>query len=280
MRVESVESLDDPRVADYRNLRDPALRDERGLFIAEGRLTVKRLFASPRFRARSVFATESGLRGLERDQVAIDDETPVFVAAPGLLNEVVGYRMHRGCLATGERGVAGGPGSPLAEVVRDARRILVLEDLADPDNIGGIFRNALAFGVDAVVLTRRCADPLYRKSIRVSMGAVLALPFTRIPDASESLTLLKDEGFEIIATTTDAAARPFDSFAPIPERVALLFGTEGEGLSATALAAADHRVRIPMARGADSLNVATASGIVLHHFARSHTDRFSGKGAS
>jgi tRNA G18 (ribose-2'-O)-methylase SpoU len=279
VRVESVESLDDPRVADYRNLRDPALRDERGLFIAEGRLTVKRLFASPRFRARSVFATESGLRGLEHDRVTIDDETPVFVATQGLLSEVVGYRMHRGCLATGERGVAGGPGAPLADVVRDARRILVLEDLADPDNIGGIFRNALAFGVDAVVLTQRCADPLYRKSIRVSMGAVLTLPFTRIPDASESLTLLKEQGFEVVATTT-AAARELDSFAPIPERVALLFGTEGEGLSAAALDAADHHVRIPMARGADSLNVATASGIVLHHFARSRPDRFAGEDAS
>jgi len=241
------------------------------------------LFASPRFRARSVFATESGLRGLERDRVAIADDTPVFVAAPKLLHEIVGYRMHRGCLATGERGIAGSLGSSgasLAEVARDARRILVLEDLADPDNIGGIFRNALAFGVDAVLLTQRCADPLYRKAIRVSMGAVLTLPFARIPDASRSLAQLTDLGFEIAALTTDPAARALDAFDPVPERVALLLGSEGEGLSAAALARAEHRVRIPMAPGADSLNVATASGIALHHVARNEPQRRAEPGAS
>jgi len=264
MRVESIEHLDDPRVADYRNVRDADLRVASGAFLAEGRLNVERLLASTRYRARSVFVTDAALRGIESSLARLGDETPVYLASQALMNEIVGYRMHRGCLAAGERGRELALEPLLDGLAPGPRCVLMLEDVSNPDNVGAIFRNALAFGADAAVLTSRCADPLYRKAIRVSMGATLRVPFARAPDAPAVLSRLRVWGFASVALSARSSAQPLAALAPPPERVALLLGAEGHGLSSAAAAAAERCITIPMAAGVDSLNVATAAGIALH----------------
>lgn len=263
MRVEPIERLDDPRVADYRNVRDADLRAASGAFLAEGRLNVERLLSSTRYRARSVFVTAAALRGIEGSLARLGAETPVYLGSPALMNEIVGYRMHRGCLAAGERGGEPGLGALLEGLAPGPRCVLVLEDVSNPDNVGGIFRNALAFAADAAVLTPRCADPLYRKALRVSMGATLRVPFARAVDAADALRRLRTRGFTVLALRAQRAAQPLAALRPVPERVALLLGAEDQGLSPAALAEADHSVTIPMAAGIDSLNVATAAGIAL-----------------
>jgi tRNA G18 (ribose-2'-O)-methylase SpoU len=182
-----------------------------------------------------------------------------------VLSEVVGFRVTRGVLASAQRP---GPSDPV-ELVRDARHVAVLEGLNDFENLGALFRNAAAFGVEAVLLDPRCADPLYRRSVRVSMGHVLRVPFAVLPEPwPASLRLL--DGFTVLAMTPDAAAIALREVEP-PDRWAVLLGAEGPGLSAAALAAADLRVRIPMASGVDSLNVATAAAVAFAHF----TSRFA-----
>lgn len=266
----AIESLDDPRVADYRNVRDADLRVRDGLFIAEGRLNVKRLITVSPYRTRSVFATLAGLRGIEPALARLAAQTPVYVAARPLLYAVVGYAMHRGCLAAGERGPEPELSCLLASLLtgepEHARTLLVLEDVCNSENVGAIFRNALALGADAVVLTRGCVDPLYRRSIRVSMGAALRVPYARAHDGAAALDALTRAGFTSIALTTGGGAVPLARSGAAPHRVALWLGSEGFGLSASVLAQIERRVEIPMAPGADSLNVATASGIALYHF--------------
>ena len=270
IRAVAIESLDDPRVAAYRNVREADLRAREGLFIAEGRLNVKRLLTGSRYRTRSVLVTEVGMRAIQPALERLDGETPVYVAAKPLLSAVVGYAMHRGCLAVGERGPEPELAPFLAQLVaRDparARTLLVLEDVSNPENVGAVFRNALALGADAVVLTRRCVDPLYRRAIRVSMGASLRLPYARSTDATGALGALAGAGFTNVALTTSAGATPIARCGRAPQRLALWLGCEGSGLSDGALAAIERRVAIPMAPGADSLNVATACAIALHHF--------------
>lgn len=263
MRVERVASLDDPRVADYRNVRDADLRGD-AVFLAEGRLNVKRLVTVSRYRTRSVFVTEAGLRGLRESLERLGDDAPVLLGSQRLMNEVVGYDMHRGCLAAGERGVAPDVDGLLAGRGA-ARRVVVLEHVTNPDNVGGVFRNALAFGAGAVVLTRRCADPLYRKSIRVSMGASLRVPFAWAQDGPSALAALRRAGFASVALEADRDAPPLERWAGA-RRLAVWLGGEGEGLSAEVRAGAELRATIPMADGADSLNAAVAAGIALHHF--------------
>jgi tRNA G18 (ribose-2'-O)-methylase SpoU len=264
MRVEPIERLDDPRVADYRNVRDADLCVTSGAFMVEGRLNVERLLGSRRYRARSVFVTAAALRGIEDSLAQLGDETPVYLASQALMNEIVGYRMHRGCLAAGERGREPALESLLDGLAPGPRCVLMLEDVSNPDNVGAIFRNALAFGADAALLTSRCADPLYRKAIRVSMGATLRVPFARAPDAAAALCRLRARGFATVALSAQRSAQPLAALAPPPERVALLLGAEVHGLSSAAAAAAERCVTIPMAAGIDSLNVATAAGIALH----------------
>jgi len=264
MRVEPIVRLDDPRVADYRNVRDANLLAASGAFLAEGRLNVERLLACVRYRARSVFVTDAALRGIEISLARLGDETPVYLASQTLMNEIVGYRMHRGCLAAGERGRELALEPLLDGLAPGPRCVLVLEDVSNPDNVGAIFRNALAFGADAVVLTSRCADPLYRKAIRVSMGATLRVPFARAPDAAAALRRLRARGFATVALSARRSAQSLAALAPPPERVALLLGAEGHGLSPAAAAAVERCITIPMAAGIDSLNVATAAGIALH----------------
>ncbi len=271
VRVEEILSLDDPRVADYRDVKDADLLEKSNLFMTEGRLGVRRLIADSRFRARSVFVTRAALAGLSDVLAKLGDETRIYLASQALLNEVVGYKMHRGCLAAAERGAPLSADEILARCAAGRRLLVVLEDVTNPDNVGSVFRNARAFGADGVLLTPRCTDPLYRKAVRVSMGGTLQLPFARVEGCAPAFEELRKAGFTVVALTPEPGAEPLEEAARRlvrVERVALALGTEAEGLSAAALAAADVRACIAMAPGVDSLNVATASGVALHRFAR------------
>lgn len=264
----AVESLDDPRLADYRNVRDPELLKRSGLFMCEGRLGVRRLLAGGRFRPRSVFVTRTALDALADAWPKLPGETPVYVGSQALLNEVVGYNLHRGCLAAVERGAGLDPEAVLA-ACGAVRPLLLLEEVTDPDNVGSIFRSAEAFGVGGVWLTPGCADPLYRKATRVSMGGTLALPFAKVAAAPPACARLREAGRAVVALTPDLRAEPI---AQVSRRlagrsVALTLGGEDAGLSPAALAAADASCRIPMAPGVDSINVGIAAGIALHRFA-------------
>jgi tRNA G18 (ribose-2'-O)-methylase SpoU len=265
MLIERIEDLGDPRLADYRDLRDAELRRRRGLFIAESREVVRRLLTAGRFRVRSVLLTPPFLDGLRDLLETSGAGVDVLLTSPDTIRSVVGFDFHRGCIAIGERGL-----EPFLEQVLGppgARRLLVLEELANPDNVGGVFRNAMAFGVDGVLLSPGCADPLYRKTIRVSIGSSLSVPFRRLADWPASLARLRESGYTIVGLTPLAEAIDIVEFGtarPIPERLALLLGAEGSGLSPLARRAADLEVRIKMSAAADSLNVATACGIALH----------------
>ena len=264
MHALAIESESDPRIAHYRNVRDADLRLRDGLFLTEGRLNVKRLITGSRYRTRSVLVTETALRAIQPALEQLGAGTPVYVAAQALVADVVGYAMHRGCLAVGERGAEPDLATLLA--LAQPRTLLVLEDVSNPENVGSVFRNALALGADGVVLTRGCVDPLYRRSIRVSMGASLRLGYARAEDGASALAALRDAGFTNVALTTGCDAAPLAREREAPPRLALWLGSEGAGLSADVLARIERRVTIPMAPGADSLNVATASGIALHHY--------------
>lgn len=262
MRLEPIDDLDDPRIDVYRSVRDADLRDAHGLFLVESRLCVRRLLATPRFVTRSVLVTPAALEGLRDALAELCDETPVFVARSELLRRVVGYNLHRGCIAAAERCAE----HSLAEVLRARPRLLVgLERVANPENVGNVFRNAVAFGAGAVLLSPGCADPLYRKAIRVSMAGTLRTPFARLPDWPAAIEQLRRAGFTSVALSTESSAPELDTLNDRNARIALLLGTEGTGLEDRTRAAADRIVRIPMSPGVDSLNVATASGIALHH---------------
>jgi tRNA G18 (ribose-2'-O)-methylase SpoU len=260
----SIERADDLRIADYRNISDAELIQRRAIFIAEGRLVVRRLLEGRRMRARSVMVTEPALAAL-RDLFDAHPALPVFVVPQVLMNTVAGFNIHRGCLAIGERPAA----VDWRTLVRGARRIVVMERIANADNVGSIFRNAAAFGVDAVLLDEASTDPLYRKAIRTSMGAVLAVPFARVDAWPDALAELRAAGVAVIGLTpSSTAASLADLAAALPKvPTAIVLGHEGEGLSEAALSACDHLARISMAPGVDSLNVATAEAIALYALA-------------
>ncbi|WP_153535810.1 TrmH family RNA methyltransferase [Actinomadura macrotermitis] len=260
----------DPRLADYVSLRDVNLRKsleaEHGLFIAEGEKVIRRA-ARTGFPPRSFLMAERRVAPLADLLDGLD--APVYVADDATVEAVAGFPVHRGALASMRRL----PPPPVPEVLAGARRVLVLEDLVDHANVGAIFRCAAALGVDAVVLSPRCADPLYRRSIKVSMGAVFAVPYARMTGWHDGLAVLRDAGFTLLALTPDQAAVPLDE-APAGERVALLLGSEGDGLTSRWLAEADAPVCIPMSAGAmangvDSLNVVAAAAIACHALTRS-----------
>jgi tRNA G18 (ribose-2'-O)-methylase SpoU len=253
-----IDTPDDPRLADYRNIPDPELLRSRSLFIAEGRHVVRRLLEAPRFRTRSILVTPAAQHGL-RDVLPRADDIPIYVVTQDVMDAVSGFNIHRGCLAVGERP------QPVAwgDVVRDATLLVILERVSNADNVGGIFRNAAAFGVDAVLLGPDCTDPLYRKAIRTSMAAALRVPFATLDDWPRDLERLRAMGFTLIALTP--VGQPFRVAS---SKIALIVGHEGEGLTPAALAAADIRARIPMADGVDSLNVATAAAIALYELRR------------
>lgn len=247
----------DPRVAELSGLTDVAARSARepqlGLFVAEGHKLIARALQRG-YRPRRVLAEARWLA--ELGPLAQAAGAHVLQAEPEVLRAVTGYRVHRGALATFERP----PLPAVADVVAGARLLVVLVDLVDHTNVGAVFRNAAALGADAVLVSPGCADPLYRRAVKVSMGAVLALPWTR----TEGDPLAELGHFETLALTPAEDAADVDALGP-PERPrALLLGTEGAGLPPHIIDRADHRVRIPMADGIDSLNVAAASAIALH----------------
>jgi tRNA G18 (ribose-2'-O)-methylase SpoU len=263
LKTEIVDDPADPRIADYRDAREERPRRDGGLFLAEGRLVVRRLLEGSRFRVRSLLLTDRALDDL-RDVIGGRETPLVYVAPTPVIRSIVGFKFHRGCLALGERE----PPAPVETVTGPdgPRVVLALEALADPDNVGAVFRNAAAFGVAGVLLSPGCADPLYRKAIRVSMGATLSTPFAPVPWPT-GLGALRAAGYTLVALTPDRGAEAIGRVAErgLPSRrLALLLGSEGAGLSERTREAADLCVRIPMAPGADSLNVATASGIALH----------------
>jgi tRNA G18 (ribose-2'-O)-methylase SpoU len=270
MRLEPIEQLDDPRISIYRNVKDSALRDARGLFVIESRLCVRRLVSASRFSVCSVLVTETALEALGDTLSQLGEDTPIYVTSSNLLEQLVGYNLHRGCIALARRG----PERSLDDVLDTSPRLLVgLEQVANPENVGNVFRNAMAFGADAVLLSRDCADPLYRKAVRVSMGGTLLTPFAYLDGWPEAIERLRAAGFATLALSTEAraidlAALEVETVAN--QRIALILGAESEGLAAATLAAVDWKVRIPMASGVDSLNIATAAGIALHHCFRLH----------
>ena len=251
----------DPRIADYRDVPDGELLEQRGVFVAEGRLVVRRLLATARFRTRSVLVTEAARPALAG--VPTPDDLPIYVVPQAVMNGVTGFNIHRGCLAIGERGAA----PDVAGLARSARRLVVLEQVANADNVGGVFRNAAAFAADGVVLDPRSTDPLYRKAIRTSVGAALQVPFARAATWPGPLEVIKAAGLVLVGLTPAEGAEPIHAVAEHlgDARVAVLLGHEGEGLTEAALRLCDIRARIPMAGpGVDSLNVATAAAIALY----------------
>jgi tRNA G18 (ribose-2'-O)-methylase SpoU len=253
-----IESDADERLSDFRNIPDPDLLVRRGLFVAEGRLVVTRLLASG-LDTRALLVTETALASIEE---AIDNAAfPVYVVTQTVMNSVAGFNFHRGCLAIGIRPAA----RDWRQVVKDARTIVVLERVGNMDNIGAIFRNAAAFGVDAVLLQADCADPLYRKAIRTSMAASLRIPYATAP-WPDALRELGETGWATIATTPASDAPLLQRVTPtlVDRRVAIVLGHEGDGLTDEALQACTHRARIAMADGVDSVNVATAAAIAMY----------------
>ena len=266
MRVESVVDAQDARLADYRMVRDAPHR-ARGTFIVEGRLAVRQLLSSRRHATRSVLTTPAALEHL-REALDPAVSAPVLVAHPDVIREVVGFKFHRGCLAVGERGAALQPVGLIDPV--GPRTVLVLESVVDPENVGAVFRNALAFAADAVLLTPDCGDPLGRKAIRASAGGALRIPFATLHDWPRATADLRRAGYAVIALTPGGTVEldALGGVHPIGRRVGLLLGNEGAGLSKDALSGALLTVRIAMAPGVDSLNVAAACAVALHHLAR------------
>jgi tRNA G18 (ribose-2'-O)-methylase SpoU len=253
-----VEDIADPRVSDYRDLTDGQRRRQEN-FIVEGVFAIRQLLRS-QYPVRSLLVTPSKLRSLEAELGSL--EAPVYVAPQPVLAGIAGYNVHRGALAAADRM----PLPAVDDLLTTAGLVVVLEGVNDHENIGALFRNAAAFGVDAVLLCPRCADPLYRRSVRVSVGHVLHVPWTRMEPWPGGLERVRSFGLQLVALTPTPTATALNRFAGTG-RVALLLGEEGPGLSLGALSAAQCRVRIPMAPGVDSLNVATAAAIALYHLA-------------
>lgn len=255
----------DPRVADYTSLTDVALRrklePERGMYLAESSKVLRRALAAGH-RPRSFFMARKWVEGLA-DVLQAHPEVPVFVGEDDVLEAVTGFHLHRGALAAMQRPEP----LPLETVLAEARRVAILEDVVDHTNLGAIFRCAAALDVDAVLVTPRCADPLYRRAIRVSMGTVFQVPWVRLQRWSADLQTVKDAGFLTAAMALNEDSVALDELGTrvrgTGEKLALLLGTEGDGLSAPAIHHADLTVRIPMSHGVDSLNVAAASAVAF-----------------
>jgi tRNA G18 (ribose-2'-O)-methylase SpoU len=262
VHVIPVDDPADPRLADYRDLTDVALRrvlePAGGLYMAESAKVIARALAAGH-RPRSLLVQERWLSDAEH-LLADAPGVPVYLVPADVAESLTGYAVHRGALAAMHR-----PEEPrVADIVADARLVLVLEDIVDHTNVGAMFRAAAGLGADAVLVGPRCADPLYRRSVRVSMGTVFQVPWTRLPEWPAAGDVLHDSGLHLAALALAEDAVPLDVFAADPPpRVALMLGAEGDGLSRRAVAAADTVVTIPMAGGVDSLNVAAASAVAL-----------------
>jgi tRNA G18 (ribose-2'-O)-methylase SpoU len=261
---ELISDPDDDRIGDYRALTDVELRTKweppNGLFIAEGELVIHRALRAG-YRLRSALVDEKRV-----DQLSgLPPASQVYAASPPVLESITGFHVHRGILASFHRK----PLPSVPEVLAGARRLVVLEGLNTHTNLGALFRSAAALGMDAVLLSPDCADPLYRRAVRVSMGEVFAIPYAKSDDWPGTLTSIREAGFTLLAMTPAADAVPLASLTPTQRaRPALLLGAEGPGLTRRALAASDVRVAIPMHHEVDSLNVATAAAIAFYELTR------------
>ncbi|GIF21412.1 tRNA G18 (ribose-2'-O)-methylase SpoU [Actinoplanes tereljensis] len=264
MVVIRVEGADDPRIGDYRALTDLELRTRweppNGLFIAEGELVIRRALRAG-YRLRSILVDEKRI-----DQFAdLPDDAVVYSGTPAVLEAITGFHVHRGVLGSFHRREL----PSLEELVAPARRLVVLEGLNTHTNLGALFRSAAALGIDAIVLSPNCADPLYRRAVRVSMGEVFAIPYAKAETWPEALKVVRDAGFRLLALTPGADSVELQNLSAADRaRPALMLGAEGPGLSRSALAASDVRVAIPMQNGVDSLNVATAAAIAFWELSR------------
>jgi tRNA G18 (ribose-2'-O)-methylase SpoU len=268
-RVIPVTSLDDPRLAVFRNLKDRDLKSRHGRFIAEGEFVVRRLL-------RSSFQTESLLLSQNKcDEIAAiaPAGVPVFCAPHAVVNQIVGYRFHSGVMAAGVRRA----GPNLAEVVPPVgpALIVVCPETNNAENLGGLIRLAAGFGATAVLLGERCHDPFARQTIRVSMGTIFSIPIVQSDSIVEDLNRLAGMNVRRVATVLDHDATPLTAAQNSTGRIALLFGNEAQGLSREHIALCDDKVTIPMRLGTDSLNVAVAAGIILYHYARMSSPDFS-----
>jgi tRNA G18 (ribose-2'-O)-methylase SpoU len=265
LRPLPVADPDDPRVALFRGVRDPELLRDHGVFIAEGRLVVQRLIEQSPFRARSVLVTPAALGAL--GEILAASSADIFTVSQDVMDAIAGFNLHRGCLAVAERA----PAAALDALIASPGPLVVLENVGNPDNVGGAFRNAAAFGASGVVLSPGCCDPLYRKAIRTSMAATLTTPFAFAEPWPGAVGRLRSSGWQVIALAPAAGRGLADAARDAGSaRVALLLGHEGHGLSAEAEGLATSRARIPMAEGADSLNVATAAAVALYELRNSH----------
>ncbi|MBG6055510.1 tRNA G18 (ribose-2'-O)-methylase SpoU [Salinibacterium sp. CAN_S4] len=263
MPVIPITDLSDPRLSDYSHQTDVALKKaqgtEHGLYIAESALVLERALRAGH-RPRSVLALGNTV---EEAVALVGPDVPVFSGPPHVLEQLTGYLLHRGLIASMHRPAL----REVEEVLAAARRVVILENVADPTNVGAIFRSVAGIGADAVLVTARCSDPFYRRAIRVSMGTVLQVPWSRIGSWAEARQQLS--GFHIAALALSPDAVSLREFAAAaPERVALVLGAEGEGLTPEALDAADTVVRIPMAHGIDSLNVAATAAVAMYAIAQ------------
>ena len=267
-RLVEIDDAGDPRLADYRDLRDVELRKhleaEHGLFIAEGEKVVRRAVEGG-FPARSFLMAPRWLDGLE--DVLRTSDAPCFVVSEKLAEDVTGFHVHRGALASLQRRAL----PTVDQVLAGARTVVVVEDIVDHTNVGAIFRSAAALGIDAVLLAPRCADPLYRRSIKVAMGAVFTMPYARIEDWYDALPEVSVAGFTTVALTLADDAVDLEKAVGDLDKVALVLGSEGHGLSPRWEQSADRRAIIPMAAGIDSLNVAAATAVACYVTARRGT---------
>lgn len=260
--VVRITSGDDPRVSAYRGIRDPALFRSSGLFVAEGRLVVARVLSDTTFCVQSLLLNDAAYRELSPLIDRAPAGTDVLLCETSAFLGITGINVHRGCLALVKRPDP----RRVDDVIAGAQRVVVLDGVGNPDNVGSIFRNAAAFGVDAVIVGPRCCDPLYRKAIRTSMGAVLRVPFAYADEWTTTMEAMRREGLTSVALTPRYPSQPIDEFAAraTRQRVALIVGSEGDGLTSAVESSADVRVRIPIVAAVDSLNVGVAVGIALY----------------
>lgn len=264
-----IEDAGDPRIEMYRDIQERDLVGRAGLFVAEGKVVVEKLVDSHLHRPLSLLITHKRVGALGPIIARLPDDVPVYVATQAVFDAIAGFPMHRGILAIGRR-THTPSGDDLLGQCAGNTTVLVLSGIANHDNMGGLFRNAAAFGVDAVLLTSDCCDPLYRKAIRVSVGATLLVPYAHLSRNEDPIGLLERHAIDPVALSPTGADL-LAEWRPGP-RTAVLLGAEGPGLSADVIARA-HSLSIAMSGGFDSLNVATTSGIVLHHISVSSTRR-------
>ncbi|WP_309070389.1 TrmH family RNA methyltransferase [Arthrobacter sp.] len=262
MPLEILTDASDPRVTDYTGLTDTQLRRRRepaeGLYIAESTKVLRRAIDAGH-TPRSFFLTDKWLPDLE-DVLGRFPDVPAYVGSEAVLEEITGFHLHRGALAAMNRPAPRG----VEDVLREAHRVVVLEDMVDHTNLGAVFRSAAALGIDAVLVTPRCADPLYRRAIRVSMGTVFQVPWVRLESWPDSISTLRDLGFLVAALALEPGSIELQELSQRnPERLALVLGTEGEGLSPQTIESSDLIVRIPMSNAVDSLNVAAAGAVAF-----------------